>query len=74
MGGGSLRAKPMGGMGGFGGALKQLSIGFASTRGKSYIHTKGFTDDQEIMMEHLCMHFIICLINMKFEFEIIIIM
>ena len=28
-------------MGGFGGALKQLSIGFASQRGKSWIHTAG---------------------------------
>ncbi len=29
------------GMGGFGGALKQLSIGFASKAGKSYIHSGG---------------------------------
>ena len=29
------------GMGGFGGALKQLSIGFASTKGKTWIHTAG---------------------------------
>ena len=28
-------------MGGFGGALKQLSIGFASQKGKTYIHTAG---------------------------------
>lgn len=28
-------------MGGFGGALKQLSIGFASSKGKAYIHTVG---------------------------------
>ena len=28
-------------MGGFGGALKQLSIGFASQRGKTWIHTAG---------------------------------
>lgn len=28
-------------MGGFGGALKQLSIGFASTKGKTWIHTAG---------------------------------
>ena len=28
-------------MGGFGGALKQLSIGFASTQGKTWIHTAG---------------------------------
>ena len=33
-------------MGGFGGALKQLSIGFASTEGKSYIHSAGRTLDQ----------------------------
>ena len=30
-------------MGGFGGALKQLSIGFASRAGKSNIHSGGFT-------------------------------
>ena len=42
-------------MGGFGGALKQLSIGFASQRGKAWIHsggkeldwTKGLDGDQE---------------------------
>lgn len=33
-------------MGGFGGALKQLSIGFASTRGKAYIHSAGKTTNQ----------------------------
>ena len=33
------------GSGGFGGALKQLSIGFASQKGKTWIHTAGkFTD------------------------------
>ena len=32
--------------GGFGGALKQLSIGFGSSRGKTYQHTAGATDDQ----------------------------
>ena len=32
-------------MGGFGGALKQLSIGFASQKGKTWIHTAGkYTD------------------------------
>ena len=31
-------------MGGFGGALKQLSIGFASSYGKAYIHGVGDTD------------------------------
>lgn len=32
-------------MGGFGGALKQLSIGFASSYGKAYIHGAGTTDN-----------------------------
>ena len=32
-------------MGGFGGALKQLSIGFASQAGKSYIHSGGKTNN-----------------------------
>lgn len=36
-------------MGGYGGALKQLSIGFASTAGKSYIHSAGkYTDQYKI--------------------------
>ena len=34
-------------MGGFGGALKQLSIGFASTAGKCLIHSVGQTDDMK---------------------------
>ena len=33
-------------MGGFGGAIKQLSIGCASSAGKAYIHTAGKTPDQ----------------------------
>ncbi|MBP5649425.1 MAG: DUF362 domain-containing protein [Clostridia bacterium] len=33
-------------MGGFGGALKQLSIGCASSEGKSFIHSAGKTKDQ----------------------------
>ena len=33
-------------MGGYGGALKQLSIGFASSAGKAYIHSAGRTTDQ----------------------------
>ncbi len=33
-------------MGGYGGALKQLSIGCASSRGKAYIHTGGRTTNQ----------------------------
>jgi uncharacterized Fe-S center protein len=32
-------------MGGFGGALKQLSIGFASSYGKKYIHGVGNTEN-----------------------------
>lgn len=35
-------------MGGFGGALKQLSIGCASTAGKSLIHSGGKTNDQNV--------------------------
>lgn len=34
-------------MGGYGGALKQLSIGCASTAGKCIIHSAGATDDQK---------------------------
>ena len=37
------------GMGGFGGALKQLSIGFASSVGKTNIHTAGATKDSNNM-------------------------
>lgn len=40
-------------MGGYGGALKQLSIGCASTAGKAYIHSAGATDDQYKMWENL---------------------
>ncbi|MCI8641194.1 MAG: DUF362 domain-containing protein [Clostridia bacterium] len=40
-------------MGGYGGALKQLSIGCASSAGKSYIHSAGKTDDQNILWENL---------------------
>ncbi len=39
-------------MGGYGGALKQLSIGCASSAGKSLIHSGGFTDDQNIVWEN----------------------
>ncbi len=39
-------------MGGFGGALKQLSIGCASSRGKCVIHSGGKTDDQNIIWEN----------------------
>lgn len=40
-------------MGGFGGALKQLSIGCASSRGKAWIHSAGVTDDQEKVWSHV---------------------
>lgn len=39
-------------MGGYGGALKQLSIGCASSAGKSVIHSAGVTEDQNILWEH----------------------
>lgn len=38
-------------MGGYGGALKQLSIGCASTAGKCLIHSAGVTDDQSKFWE-----------------------
>ena len=39
-------------MGGFGGALKQLSIGFASQKGKTFIHTAGqYTDWSHAMRD-----------------------
>ena len=39
-------------MGGFGAALKQLSIGFASQKGKTWIHTAGeYTDWHYAMSE-----------------------
>ena len=40
-------------MGGYGGALKQLSIGCASSRGKSLIHSAGVTDDQTKLWSNL---------------------
>ena len=39
-------------MGGYGGALKQLSIGCASSAGKTYIHTGGKVTDQNILWEN----------------------
>ena len=39
-------------MGGYGGAIKQLSIGCASSEGKSYIHSAGFTKDQTIVWDN----------------------
>ena len=40
-------------MGGFGGVLKNASIGVASSAGKAYIHTAGKTDDVSIMWQQL---------------------
>ena len=40
-------------MGGYGGALKQLSIGCASSGGKAYIHSGGYTTDQAVVWEHV---------------------
>ena len=40
-------------MGGYGGALKQLSIGCASSDGKSRIHTAGKVDNQEELWNNL---------------------
>ena len=40
-------------MGGYGGALKQLSIGCASSAGKTLIHTAGATNKQEELFNNL---------------------
>ena len=40
-------------IGGFGGALKQLSIGVASSSGKAYIHTAGKTNDVDKLWSNL---------------------
>lgn len=40
-------------MGGYGGALKQLSIGCASSRGKAWIHSAGHTLDQNTLWDHI---------------------
>ena len=39
-------------MGGFGGAMKQLSIGFASRAGKANIHSGGYTTEYEDCWNH----------------------
>ncbi len=39
-------------LGGYGGALKQRSIGCGSSAGKTYIHTAGVTDDQYQLWNH----------------------
>ncbi len=40
-------------MGGFGGALKNMSIGVASRNGKAWIHSVGFTKDPDEMWNHI---------------------
>ena len=40
-------------MGGYGGALKQLSIGVASSEGKSWIHSAGNSKDQNTIWDNL---------------------
>lgn len=40
-------------MGGYGGALKQLSIGCASSRGKAWIHSAGATTDQTKLWDNI---------------------
>lgn len=40
-------------MGGYGGALKQLSIGVASSAGKAWIHSAGKTKDQNELWSHV---------------------
>ena len=40
-------------MGGFGGALKQLSIGCASSAGKAYIHSAGKITDQNVLWDNV---------------------
>ena len=40
-------------MGGYGGVLKNASIGVASTSGKAYIHSAGYTDDASDAWNHI---------------------
>ena len=40
-------------MGGYGGVLKNASIGVASTAGKAYIHSAGYTDDASDAWNHI---------------------
>ena len=47
-------------MGGFGGALKQLSIGCSSTAGKCLIHSGGKVDDQNIVWDNVPAQEIFC--------------
>lgn len=47
-------------MGGFGGAIKQLSIGIASTAGKCLIHSGGAVDDQNTVWSHTAQQEVFC--------------
>lgn len=47
-------------MGGYGGALKQLSIGCASSAGKCLIHSAGKTDDQTIVWDNVAQQDTFC--------------
>lgn len=40
-------------MGGFGGALKNISIGIGSAEGKTYIHTAGKTEDPAVIWKNI---------------------
>lgn len=40
-------------MGGFGGVLKNQSIGFASSNGKTYIHTAGISEERDSIWSYL---------------------
>ncbi len=46
--------------GGYGGALKQLSIGCASSEGKALIHSGGLTGDQRIVWDHMAEQDVFC--------------
>ncbi len=46
--------------GGYGGALKQLSIGCASTVGKCLIHSGGLITDQETVWDHMAEQDVFC--------------
>ncbi len=46
--------------GGYGGALKQLSIGCASTVGKCLIHSGGTVTDQNIVWDHMAQQDVFC--------------
>ena len=42
------------GIGGFGGALKQLSIGFGSRKGKTLMHSTGKSSNPDDFMKNIC--------------------